>query len=154
MGSSVDGEVGYLTLADLGRRNVLSTELVGQAQQAHEELIAAGARAGVLRVDGPVFCAVGDPDLARVTGLARAEVAFIAEIHASRLFWVVAADGAVLGAGISLMLTRPYLVLTDRSSLAVPNSHPDGGHVGRRVPAGNAQGATFVGLNRMSCPCY
>jgi len=112
--------IGHLTLTDAEHRNVLSSALVEEARAAHEDFIASGVRIAVLHHAGPVFCAGRDPDFVRLPGVPPAGAAFIDSIDDSPLLWVAAVDGEVLGAGIHLMTNCAWAVLTDRSSIQVP----------------------------------
>lgn len=112
--------VGRLTLVDVEHRNALSQDLVDEARAAHSAFVDAGVGLAVLAAEGPVWCAGRDPEAVRVAGVPPAGATFIDELDASPLCWVAAVDGAVLGAGIHLMTTAMWVVLSDDSTLAVP----------------------------------
>lgn len=112
--------IGWLSLIDVEHRNALSNDLVAEAAAAHRSFIAAGAKVAVLAAEGPIWCAGRDPEGVRIPGVPPAGATFIDEMAGSPLCWVAAVDGAVLGAGVHLMTTAMWVVLTDDSSLAVP----------------------------------
>jgi enoyl-CoA hydratase/carnithine racemase len=123
--------VGRLVLTDPTRRNVLSTALVEQAREAHEAFRETGGRVATLLAEGPTFSAGRDPDFTRVPGVAPAGAAFIDEIDSSPLVWVAPVDGLVAGAGIPPMTNCFYVLMTERSTAAVPEL--DGGIYPRPV---------------------
>lgn len=113
-------QIGWLSLIDVEHRNALSQELVDEASSAHRRFVEAGVKVAVLAADGPTWCAGRDPDGIRVPGTPPAGAVFIDEMTRSPLCWVAAVDGAVLGAGIHLMTTAMWVVLTEDSALTVP----------------------------------
>lgn len=115
----VRDQIGWLSLVDIEHGNALSRQLVDEASAAHRAFIEAGVEVAVLAAEGPTWCAGRDPDGIRVPGTPPAGAVFIEEMTRSPLCWVAAVDGAVLGAGIHLMTTAMWVVLTEASSLAV-----------------------------------
>lgn len=125
-----------VTLDDPGARNALSWDLVRSLSEAVEGASARGSRALILRNTPPVFCAGGSVDelLEPKVGLEEIYRAFHA-LDEVPMPTVAAIDGAVIGAGVTLLLCCDLAICTPGSRFDLRfldvGIHPGGGALWR-----------------------
>jgi enoyl-CoA hydratase len=135
----VDEGIGWLTLHDPQRRNILSTALVDELVAAFDALEAdAAVTAVVLTGAGPAFCAGADiADLLAATegDTAAVERVYDGFLRVSRspLPTVAAVNGPAVGAGMNLALACDVRVVADSAWFDTRflriGLHPGGGHL-------------------------
>lgn len=122
-----DGPVERITLADPGRRNVLSLQRM-EALTAHLRAIDASASSSVVVIDaeGPAFSAGHDltelcgADLETSREIFDACVDLMTTVHMIRQPVVAAVDGIATAAGCQLVAACDLAVATERSTFATP----------------------------------
>jgi enoyl-CoA hydratase len=155
-----DGSVAVITLRKAAQRNALDGTLAVALVDALGE-VREDQKIGalVLAADGPAFCSGGNLDLLARAGADPAEAAAFDELGSIyRVFEVLAeypvptvaaAQGAVVGAGIDLLLAVDIAVVADDVSIrgfGGAGVHPGGGHLSmllRKAPAAAAAVALF-----------
>jgi enoyl-CoA hydratase len=155
-----DGPVALITLRRADQRNALDGALAVALVDALDE-VRKDYRIGalVLAADGPAFCSGGNLDLlARAGADPTAPAAFDELGSIYRVFEVLtefpvptvaAAQGAVVGAGINLLLAADIAVVAEDVSIrgfGAAGVHPGGGHLSlllRKAPAAAAAVALF-----------
>jgi enoyl-CoA hydratase len=143
--------VAVLTLADPGRRNVLSRQLSDELAAAVADALKGGSRAFVLAAEPPVFCAGGALDdlLKREHPLREAYAGFLALADAP-VPTIAAVAGPAIGAGVNLPLACD-VVIAGESARFDPRFldvgiHPGGGHLWRLTRRIGPQGAAALVL--------
>uniref|UniRef100_UPI0026332008 enoyl-CoA hydratase-related protein n=1 Tax=Ilumatobacter sp. TaxID=1967498 RepID=UPI0026332008 len=109
--------IATITLDSQHNRNALSNQLVGELGDRLAQAEAAGARAVVLRHEGPAFCAGADlKERAASTGPldSTPTVSVMRRLMETPRPTIAAVDGAVRAGGIGLMASCD-LVVVDRS---------------------------------------
>lgn len=152
--SHVEGGIATITLDSQHNRNALSKQLLSELSAELDTAIDGGARAIVLRHDGPAFCAGADlKERAALDGPpdSRPMVAVLERLMDAPCPTIAAVQGAVRAGGIGLMASCD-LVVVDRSVtfaltevrigvaaaiISVP--------ILRRVPAGKIAAAMLTG---------
>jgi enoyl-CoA hydratase len=117
---AIDGAVGTITLDRPERRNALDLGACEALAAAVDAVVAAGARALVVRGTGGHFCAgadlttVTDPDFGPALRHA------LDTLAAAPLAVLVAAEGACMGAGVQLAVAADLRVATPDTRFAIP----------------------------------
>jgi enoyl-CoA hydratase len=118
--SEMNGEVAVITLARPDKRNALDVSMLEAIRDAQRAAESNGARAMLLRGEGPVFCAgadlsgVRESDFHQVLNevlMAFTELPFPVVAHA---------HGSALGAGVQLLAVSDLRVATQECVIGVP----------------------------------
>jgi enoyl-CoA hydratase/carnithine racemase len=150
----IDRGIATITLDSQHNRNALSRQLVDELGSCLDQAEASGARAIVLRHEGPAFCAGADlKERAAATGPGDSSpmVAVMRRLMETPSPTIAAVDGAVRAGGIGLMASCDLVVVHDDVSFALTETR-----IGvaaaiisvpilRRVPAGKIAAAMLTG---------
>ena len=112
--SAVEGGVATITLDSQHNRNALSKQLLAELGDELDAALAAGARAIVLRHEGPAFCAGADlKERAAHPGPpdSRPMVAVMERLMDAPVPTIAAVEGAVRAGGIGLMASCDLVVV-------------------------------------------
>lgn len=151
--SALTDGIARITLADAERRNALRIELALDLEAAVHEVIAAGAEVLVLDAVSPTFCSGGDLDDLVSPRASLSELACGATaLREAPIPTIAVVDGAVIGAGITLVLACDVIVCSPLATfdprLLDLGVHPGGGQLrelSRRIGRQGAAALTILG---------
>ncbi len=148
----VADEVATITLDSQHNRNALSTQLVAELHRGIDDAERVGARAIVLRHEGPAFCAGADlKERSDTPADSRPFVSVLERLMDTERPTIAAVDGAVRAGGIGLMAACDLVVVNAATTFALTEvrigvaaaiiSVP----ILRRVPPGKIAAAMLTG---------
>jgi enoyl-CoA hydratase len=118
--SEMNGEVAVITLARPDKRNALDVSMLEAIRDAQLAAESNGARAMLLRGQGPVFCAGADLSGVRESDFHRVLNEVLVAFTELPFPVVAHAHGSALGAGVQLLAVSDLRVATPECVIGVP----------------------------------
>jgi len=118
--SEMNGEVAVITLARPDKRNALDVAMLQSIRDAQRDAESSGARAMLLRGEGPVFCAGADLSGVRESDFHQVLNEVLVAFTELPFPVVAHAHGSALGAGVQLLAVSDLRVATAECVIGVP----------------------------------